>query len=336
MVYRLHARMGPPPVRILEGIFGVLEHRVLVALCAAGVPDALTDKTDPTALADRIGADPVALERLLRFAATRGWVRIDRRGRVRPTAVTAFLRRDHPGGWRAWVDFAGGDEIVAAVASLTIGTKPTDAFAAANGVPFFDWLSRHPDRWTAFDDAMAAGGRMHALTLDASIDWSRARRVCDVGGGTGHLLASLLELQPHIEGAVFDLPAVVGRAVRHERLTAIGGDAFREVPGGFDTYLLVNVLHDWNDDDAATILGRVADTATGDTRIIIVDNERTASPRNDLAVSADVLMAALTNGGRERSTSEFTALGRRCGLRLVRTVRLASGDVAHEMATSRR
>ncbi|MEO5842614.1 MAG: methyltransferase [Acidimicrobiales bacterium] len=337
MVYRLHARMAPPPVRILEGIFGALEHRVLVALCAAGVPDALTDKTDPAALADKIGVDPIALERLLRFAATRGWVRIDRRGRVCPTAVTAFLRRDHPGGWRAWVDFAGGDEIVAAVGALTIGPTPTDAFAAANGLPFFDWMSGHADRWTAFDDAMAAGGRMHALTLDAALDWSATHRVCDVGGGTGHLLASLLELQPHLDGAVFDLPAVVARAVSHERLTAIGGDAFHQVPGGFDTYLLVNVLHDWNDADAAKILERVAHAATaGDGRIIVVDNQRTASPRNDLAVSADVLMAALTNGGRERSTSEFAALGRRCNLRLQRTVRLASGDVAHEFVTSRR
>ncbi|MEO8695681.1 MAG: methyltransferase [Acidimicrobiales bacterium] len=336
LVYRLHARMAPPPVRILEGIFGALEHRVLVALCAAGVPDALTGKIDPAALAGKIGADPIALERLLRFAATRGWVRIDRRGRVRPTAVTAFLRRDHPGGWRAWVDFAGGDEIVAAVASLTIGAKPADAFAAANGLPFFDWMALHPERWTAFDDAMAAGGRMHALTIDAALDWSATHRVCDVGGGTGHLLAALLELQPHLSGAVFDLPAVVARAVQHDRLTAIGGDAFHEVPGGFDTYLLVNVLHDWNDGDAAKILDRVADAATSDSRIVVVDNERTASPRNDLAVSADVLMAALTNGGRERSTTEFEGLGRRCSLRLDRTVRLASGDVAHEFVTSRR
>jgi hypothetical protein len=133
---------------------------------------------------------------------------------------------------------------------------------------------------------------------------------------------------------VFDLPGVAARSVRHERLTAVPGDAFREVPSGYDTYLLVNVLHDWNDIDAERLLGSVADAVTGDARIIVVDNERTATPSDDLATSADVLMAALTNGGRERSTSEFAALGRRCGLRLVRTTRLASGDVAHEFVRS--
>ena len=335
MLGRLHARMAPPPVRILEGIFGMLEHRVLVALCAAEVPDALTRPMEPVDLAQKIGVDPDGLERLLRFAATRGWLRIDRRGRVRPTAVTAFLRRDHPGGWRAWVDFTGGAEIVAAVASLTVAATPTDSFAAANGRPFFEWMALHPDRWVVFDEAMAAGARMHALTLDAALDWSNTNRVCDVGGGTGHLLAALLELRPLLSGAVFDLPDVVARAVHHDRLTAIGGDFLEEVPSGFDTYLLVNVLHDWNDSDATQILDCVAGTGSSDARIVVVDSERTATPRDDFAVSADVLMAALTNGGRERSTSEFAALGRNCGLQLTRTVPLASGDVAHEFVTSR-
>ncbi len=97
---RVHAAMAPPPVRILEGLFGMLDHRVLVALCAADVPDALLEPVHPAALARRVDVDPARLERLLRYAATRGWVRFDRAGRVAPTRVTEFLRTDHPGGWR--------------------------------------------------------------------------------------------------------------------------------------------------------------------------------------------------------------------------------------------
>ncbi|CAN5486164.1 hypothetical protein BH20ACT2_BH20ACT2_14890 [soil metagenome] len=42
-------------------------------------------------------------------------------------------------------------------------------------------------------------------------------------------------------------------------------------------------------------------------------------------------MAALTDGGQERSTAAFAALAGACGLELHRTVRLASGDLAHEL-----
>jgi C-methyltransferase len=329
LVGRLHRAMAPPPARVLEGLFGLLEHRALVVLCESGVPDALTRPTPVDELADRLDLDPDRLERLLRFCTTRGWVRVDRRGRVRPTRVTAFLRTDHPGGWRAWVDFAGGDEVVAAVGALTVRPEPVDTFAAVNGAPFFEWMARAPERWETFDRAMAAGGRMHALALAAALDWSGDRKVCDVGGGTGALLATLLDIVPGLEGTVLDLPQVVARVESHPRLAAIGGDAFEHVPGGFDTYLLVNVLHDWNDDDAGRLLGRVAEAAGPGARVVVVDGEHTVVPRDDLAASADLLMAALTHGGRERDTETFAALGRSVGLTHQRSVRLASGDLAH-------
>lgn len=329
MLGRVHRSMAPPPVRILEGLFGILEHRVLVSLCEVGIPDALTGPCTVAELADAVGADEAQLERLLRLAATRRWVRIDRRQRIRPTRVTAFLRTDHPGGWRAWVDFAGGDEVVAAVGRLSPRADAGHPFVDANGSAFFDWMAEHPERWQAFDRAMAAGGRMHALGLAAVLDWHDSDRVCDVGGGTGDLLAALLDLAPSIEGTVFDLPDVVGRAVDHPRLTAIGGDAFEKVPAGFDTYLLVNVLHDWDDDDALRILQRVTEACGADARIVIVDNDRTSVPRDDVAVCADVLMAALTDGGKERDAAGFADLGRQAGLRLERSHRLPSADVAH-------
>lgn len=327
-VGRLHAAMAPPPVRILEGLFGMLDHRVLVVLCEAGLPDALTGPTDITALAEELGVDEIMLERLLRFAATRRWVRIDRRGRVRPTRVTAFLRRDHPGGWRAWVDFAGGDEVVAAVQAITPAAG-RDCFAAVNGTSFFEWMADHPARWATFDAAMAAGGRMHALGLTAAVDWADTDTVCDVGGGTGDLLAALLDLVPHLQGTVLDLPDVVARAVDHPRMTTVGGDAFEAVPRGFDTYLLVNVLHDWNDADATRILGCVAKAAGSGSRVIVVDSEATTVPTDGMAVSADVLMAALTPGGRERDTETFRRLAASVGLHHDRSRRLASGDLAH-------
>lgn len=322
--------MGPPPVQILEGMFGLLDHRVLTALCEAGVPDHLDAPTTIDALAERVDAEPEMLERLVRFAATRGWVRIDRRGRVRPTAVTRFLRREHPGGWRSWVEFAGGAEVVAAVGALSARPAP-DPFAAVHGRPFFDWMAEHPDRWAIFDHAMAAGARMHALGLAAALDWEGSHRVCDVGGGTGVLLATLLDLLPHLEGTVLDLPGVAERAVSHPRLTAVGGDAFAEIPQGFDTYLFVNVLHDWDDDRAIQLLARAADAASGrvGVRIVVIDSDRPTVPQADIAVATDVLMAALTPGGRERAPEAFATVGRAAGLHLDRSVRLPSADFAH-------
>ena len=329
-VSRAADQLAMPPVRILEGIFGLLDHRVLVALCEAGVPEALDRPMSSDDLAEQLGVDPDRLGRFLRYAVAKRWIRLDRRDRVVPTPFVEFLHRDHPGGWRAWVDFAAGEEVVRAVSALSADASDEDGFAAVNGSPFFEWMDGHPDRWSVFDQAMAAGGRMHGLALDATLKWKRDATICDVGGGTGDLLAVLLDRLPKATGVVFDLPSVVARAVEHERLQAIAGDAFAAVPAGFDTYLLVNVLHDWSDADSTTILRNVVDAMASDARVVVVDSEQQRAPRDTLGVGADVLMAALTSGGRERSVDDFDQLGQRCGLRLVKAHRLVSGDRAYE------
>jgi hypothetical protein len=373
---RAHRAAAPPPGRLLEAALGGLDLAALAAVCELELPDRLTGPTRLPQLAAELGVATDRLDRLVRFAATRGWVRLDRRGRVRPTRLTAFLRRDHPGGWRAWIEFAAGGEVAAALGSLVEGLRPDgDAFAAANGAPFFAWMQQHPDRHATFDRAMAAGGRMHGLLLARALDWRTSRRVCDVGGGDGTLLGVLQAQHPHLDGVLLDLPGVVARATPRPRLAVVGGDAFVAVPPGCDTYLFVNVLHDWDDEAAVTLLRRAA-TAAADTadpnpdldaartatagaapdaprttaavavadpdadldadpdrdvlpRIVVVESEAHTRPRDGLAVRADLLMLALTPGGRERTTEEIGALAVRAGLRRRRSHRLPTGDLAH-------
>jgi hypothetical protein len=333
---RSHRATAPPPARLLEGALGGLDLAVLATLCRLDLPDRLDAPVGVASLAGQLGCDPGRLQRLLRYAATRGWLRIDRRDRVRATRTTAFLRRDHPGGWRSWIEFASGSEVAAALQHLHAGLAPDgDAFAAANGAPFFAWMVEHPDRHATFDGAMAAGGRMHGLLLARTLDWSASSRVCDVGGGTGALLGVLLDHHPHLTGTLFELPEVAARATTRDRLEVVSGDAFAAVPGGHDTYVLANVLHDWDDDAAERLLERVREAAGAPEpgapppRVVVVESEAHARPRDDLATRADLLMLALTPGGRERTTAHLAELASVAGLRHTSAHRLASGDLAH-------
>jgi hypothetical protein len=327
--------VAPPPGAIMDAALGGLDLAGMAALCRLEVPERLTGPTTPEALASELGVDAGRLGRLLRYAATRGWVRLDRRGRVRPTRTLTFLRRDHPGGWRAWVELASGHEITAALGALHEGLHGDgDAFAAANGVPFFAWMRQHPDRHATFDAAMSAGGRMHGLLLAEGLDWSATRRVCDVGGGDGTVLGVLRAHHPHLEGVLLELPEVVARAPDRPGVQRVAGDAFQEVPIGCDAYLLVNVVHDWPDEVVVRLLERIADAVRASAspeqaRVIVVESEAHARPRDDLAVRADLLMLALTPGGRERTTAEIAELADRSGLALTGRRRLLSGDAAY-------
>ncbi len=328
----MHRSMAPPPMRILESLFGLLDHAALVALCDLDVPDRLDRRMPVDTLAAIVAADRDAFDRLVRYAATRGWLRIDRRDRVAPTRTTRFLARAHPGGWRGWVEFVAGGEVTAAAGRLaSVVRTGDDAFAAVNGSSFFDWYAGHPDRAAAFDAAMAAGGRMHGLVLARTLEWSRDHVVCDVGGGDGSLLHALLAMQPHLSGVLLDLPSVVERVRAHiaERIEVVAGDAFTAVPPGATTYLLVNVIHDWSDADAVRLLARIAADAAATSRIVVVEGRRRPRPVDDVTQRTDLLMLLLAPGGHERSVDEIVRLAAGAGLRVEAAVPLGSGDVAH-------
>jgi O-methyltransferase domain len=326
----LHRTTAPPPLQILEALLGVLDNAALAAFCRLGIPEQLQRGMTLDALADAVGADVEHLERLVRFAATRGWIRFGRDGRVKPTRTTRFLRADQPGGWRAWIEFASSPEVIAAVGALAEATRDGEsAFQHTHGTSFFAWMAEHPDRRAVFDQAMDAGGRLHSLALSAALPWAANRRVCDVGGGTGALLAGLLAEHPHLDGVLLDLPEVVARAHPDDRIQRVGGDAFAGVPAGCDTYVLVNVLHDWGDNEAVTLLTRVAEVLEPESQVIVVEGERPSRAQDTISTRTDLLMLVLTGAGKERTTAEFAALGARAGLRLDRSVHLASADRAH-------
>ncbi len=56
---------------------------------------------------------------------------------------------------------------------------------------------------------------------------------------------------------------------------------------------------------------------------IVVDNDPSQKRSNGISAATDVLMAALTPGGRERTTEQFVAMAAAAGLRHERTVRAA-------------
>lgn len=81
----------------------------LHAAATLNIPDALAGEPKPaTAVADAVGADPIAVQRLLRALVTIGMVG-QRDGEYELTPLGALLRADTPGRFRDQVLFTGGE-----------------------------------------------------------------------------------------------------------------------------------------------------------------------------------------------------------------------------------
>jgi O-methyltransferase domain len=97
--------------------------------------------------------------------------------------------------------------------------------------------------------------------IAAAHNVSGYRRIVDVGGGHGALLAAVLNRYPSPSGVLFDLSDAVetacGAINRHfaaGRVEKVPGDFSDAVPAGGDAYLLKWIVHDWDDEAAIRIL----------------------------------------------------------------------------------
>lgn len=274
-------------------------------------------------LAGKAGADPDALRRMMRFLTARG-VFTEPEPDVYGLSPTAdMLREDHPAGRREWLDLdgAGGRLDSTYVGLLESVRTGGPAYASVHGRAFWEDLAADPELSRSFDRLMAGHAAWFSEVATA-YDWSRVRHVVDMGGGTGALLAALLDSHGQLRGTLVDLPTTIAGA-RHvldeagvgQRCELIGSSFFEPWPAGADVYLLSHVLHDWNDERALAILRRGAEATAGGGRLLVLERLAGGQGGTDpaLATKMDLRMLALV-GGRERSAADFAALAAAAGL----------------------
>jgi O-methyltransferase domain len=303
--------------RWLQGIQeAFFTQRCLHAAARLGVADALSSgPLDVDALAQRIGADPGSLYRILRFLASQG-VFVESAPRVFGLTPRAeCLRSDEPNSAR-WL-FAHdlmGRASAEIVHSVRTGTS---AFEKMFGEPLWDYLAAHPDENDWFNRHMQSQAAPLAMTAIEAYDWSRSRIVVDVGGGTGRFLGGLLQKQPHLSGILVDLPHVVASAgaVLQEagvskRCRIVAGNFFEGVVAEGDTYVLSRILHDWDDEKALRILRTVRKSMPAKARLLILEMLVPEGGKPHISKVLDIAMMMLFGGGRERTEKEFAELVR--------------------------
>lgn len=320
----------PTPAAVMRQLtMGASVSQAISVFARLGVADALTPgPRDAEDIAELVGAHGSALYRLLRALGDVGVVTELENRTFALTSLGEVLRSDGPGSLRGWATMVGMPFHRYPWTDLyeTVRTGES-AFDRVHGSKVFDYLAEHPEDAAVFDAAMTSISTSEAVSIVQAYDFARFGTIVDVGGGRGGLLAAILAAHPHLQGVLFDVPAVVAGADEGisgteivDRCKVVSGDFFDSVPGGGDAYLLSNIILNWDDDHAVEIL-RTCRAAMADTAcVLLAESVLPEGAAPSMGKLADLEMLVMTSGGRQRTDAEYRTLLGRSGLRLTRAV----------------
>jgi O-methyltransferase len=299
--------------------------RCLHVVADLGVADHIDDHAVSVGdLAARCGVAADPLDRVLHLLATHGV--FDRHGDAYAhTSASRVLRDDHPKTMRPFAQMMGLPLAWGALTELQHSVRtgrPSVEILEPRGL--WAYLGEHAGEAEIFGRAMTAKAVAEVAAVLDAYDFGRFATIADIGGGRGHLLSAVLGAAPAAEGTLFDLPEVAATLdLRAPRLTVQAGNFFTDRLPAADAYLLMEILHDWADEECVEILGAVRRAAQDSSTLLVIEGVLAEQDSNPRPRTLDLVMLTVT-GGRERTASELSALLERGGFRLDRVIDTAS------------
>ncbi|MFK4099343.1 methyltransferase [Streptomyces sp. NPDC019531] len=302
----------PPAMRLRELVFGAACAAALRAAARLGVADALGDTPlSVEDLAAAVKTEPKPLRRLLRALACYGIFAERPDGTFTHTDMSRLLREDDPNSLRAislwctepwtWDAWPKLDEAV---------RSGRNVVEELYGKEFFQYLNEDaPESADVFNRAMTTSSVQSARDVAQFLDLTGSASVADIGGGQGHVVASLLEKYPSLHGTLLDLPRVVDNAdprlrtggALADRVRLMPGDCREAVPVRADVYIIKNIL-EWDDDSTTRTLRNVIEAGGPGARIVVIENLVDDTPSMRFSTAMDLLL--LLNVGGAKHTTE--------------------------------
>jgi len=321
-------RAVPPQAQLIEMARGHQVSSMLRVAAQLKLADYLSEgPRTAEELAQSTATHAPSLYRFMRTAASLGLFTEDAAHRFSLAPLGEPLRSGIPGSVRTTILSLTGDLFGRPFSNLlySVQTGKT-AFEKEHGAPLFDWLASHPEEGAMFSDLMIGFHGPETGAVAAAYDFSGCETIADIGGATGHMLATIVGSCPGAKGILFDLPhnadgaaTLIQARGMAERIRFEAGNFFESVPSGADVYMMSHIIHDWSEEQCLTILGNCRAAMSSKSRLLII--EMVIPPGNGPhpGKATDMVMLAVP-GGQERTEQEYCALLAKAGFRLERVV----------------
>ncbi len=288
--------------------------------------------TTAEAIARRVGADAVALGRLLRYLAALevlepvgdGLDAANERYRVTPLGDELDDESEH-------LDL--NDPAVRAQLAVVRLLEAVRSGTPQYEATFGRSLDTERDTDGTSDRAFRAAASAHLEWLEPSFAdqplFASGEHVVAAGDGAAALIAGQLRREPGLTASLLERPSrldaalAVAPAELRSRLRPLAGSLYDGVPAGTDAVLLVGVVGALPDADAVHVLAAASRDAD---RVVLVEELLGIDGQLDEPEAEDDLLRLCTSGGAFRTSGELRALVELAGAEIVEDRAIGWGD----------
>ena len=180
-----------------------------------------------------------------------------------------------------------------------------------------------------FIGAMHARARILAPGIATATKPGKAKKLLDIGGGSGAYTQAFLEESPSLTATIFDLPATLKIARTHlaagdlaDRIEFVAGDFYKdELPAGHDLALLSAIIHQNSPEQNLELYRKIFKALEPGGRLVIRDhvmNEDHTQPNSGSFFAVNMLV--VTKGGNTYSFEEIRSSLESAGFIKVRLI----------------
>jgi hypothetical protein len=260
---------------------------------------------------------PDSLKRIMRILTNEG-LYIEESGLYRNSEVGALLAKDHPDTLHSVTQFYG-EEVRKSFDELKSSVESgVPAFNIAYHEPVFVYFKENLLRAKLFQSVMKEKSSAVIKSVCEKVDFSKYASLADIGGGNGAFLNGIKQKNSNLKTYLFERPEIIAIA-NAPTSNLVPGDFFKSINITCDAYLLKSIIHDWNDEQAITILSNIRQAMPEKAEVLIVDIVLLPNGEKPYADAMDLLMLTMV-GGKERTFDEFKSIAELSGFEIVQVI----------------
>ncbi|MFD2892783.1 methyltransferase [Flavobacterium chuncheonense] len=204
------------------------------------------------------------------------------------------------------------------------------------GGNLFEALYSDADRLKEFIHAMSGIQMGNFMAFSQTFDFSKYKRLIDVGGSAGLLSLMVAKNQPHMNCTTWDLPpvepiakATIQQFQLDDRVKTAKGDFFKDTLPAADVVVMGNVLHDWDEETKIMLMQKAFDALPNGGAFVaiegVIDDERN---KNVFGMMMSLNMLIETGNGFDYTFADFNRWAKTVGFKATSIIPLAGPSSA--------